>query len=176
MMDITEFKTNQQGFTLIELIVVMAIMGILAIGSVAGFRLLDSGSAKHASELVLSKLDYIQLANMTKAKNYTLEISKSPATGDYVMKVVVSSGPSGSTVEETETLELKDGEIAFYNNLNEIITVSSSQTLTVSFRKDSGGVKEYSPGRTVNRIIMKSAGQSFSIRLVTATGKHFIET
>lgn len=167
---------DNRGFSLIELIVVMLIMAILAVGSMAGYNLLNAGSAKHAAERVVSLLSSVQMDNMTKSKVYSLKISMNPANGDYEVRVI-SSNASGPQEESKEVLDLKNGEITFENNLipAESFTISPSVTLNISFRKDTGGVKEYEAGKTVTRIKITSAGSTCYIRLIPATGKHFIE-
>lgn len=167
---------NDRGFTLIELIVVMLIMAILAVGSMAGFNLLRGRGAKDAAEQIMTVLDYVQIENMTKSKTYLMRIEEEDRD-TYKLSVVVKSASGVENIESTKTLSLKDGRIIFYNNSGSAIEVTGDDRLEVSFRKDTGGVKEYdlTSHLTVTRIGVTASGRTSYIRLVTATGKHFLE-
>lgn len=162
---------NDRGFTLIELIVVMVIMAIMAVGGVSGYNLLNTGDAKNAAKRILITLDYVQTENMTKSKTYTMKIV-TDATGDFYLKVFKD------TIEESsEKFKLKNGQIAFQyygDSVQYPVSLSSSEKLEISFKKDTGGVKA-NLLNTISRIRVTSSGTSCYIRLVTMTGKHFIE-
>jgi prepilin-type N-terminal cleavage/methylation domain-containing protein len=165
---------NNRGFTLIELIIVMLIMMILAIGSIAGYNLINVGSAFRAAERINSVLSSVQMDNMTRIKNYTMEI-KQDSEGDFILSVYYENDSGSKEYELSEDLNLKNGRVIFENNAGETITVAA-EVLEVSFRKDTGGVKAYNTnGDIITRIGITSAGSTSYIRLVTATGKHFIE-
>jgi prepilin-type N-terminal cleavage/methylation domain-containing protein len=175
---------NDQGFSLIELIVVMLILSTLAVGSVTGFHLLNSGSAKNAAMRINASLDLIQIENMTKNNSFTLKIYKADSSDNYQMVIVTTNSLGIDSLGTPETIELRDGQIEFeYNNsgtwnmagLGDPSNPGDPNVMTVGFRKDTGGVKADSMGNTVTRIKITSRGTDCYIRLVTVTGKHFIE-
>ncbi len=161
---------NNKGFTLIELIIVMAIVGILTVGSFFGANMLGLGSAKSTVSRINSMLDYVQVENMTKNKTYYLIISE--AGGHYYL--TVKSG----TQEKTEQLELVRGEIKYTTKDGATHLVSGvpapGVTAKICFKKDTGGVATNS-GEIITRIDVSSAGSSYAIHLVEATGKHYID-
>lgn len=167
---------DNHGFTLIELIVVMIIVGILAGGSLLGANMLGLGSAKSTVNRINAMLDYVQVENMTKNKPYYLVVYE--MGGDYFMQV-----EAGTQVISTEKLKLVRGEIS-YQRSGEIDTnypVSSTAVpptkLEVAFEKETGGVGENraTPTEVITQINVTSAGSSYTIHLVTATGKHYID-
>jgi prepilin-type N-terminal cleavage/methylation domain-containing protein len=175
---------NDRGFTLIELIVVMIITGIVAVGSVTGYHLLESRSSKNATERIQSVLDYVQMQNMTKNKSAIIRITKDAASGKYQLNIIKILSPSSEQIEATETLELINGEITFQLSgdtteyLISPVPVSGrsiKDKLEISFRKDTGGLYENIPGERITRISITSSGRTYHIRLVATTGKHFIE-
>jgi prepilin-type N-terminal cleavage/methylation domain-containing protein len=175
---------NNRGFTLIELIVVMVIMGIVAVGSVTSYHILDSRSSKNATERIQSVLDYVQMENMTKKNTYSMRIAKDSASGNYKLSVIRRMSVSMEQIEMEEILELKNGELTFQISGDATQYLVSSlpvigrqvmESIEISFRKDTGGLNEYTPGNMITRIGITSSGRTHYIRLVATTGKHFIE-
>ncbi len=162
---------NNKGFTLIELIIVMAIVGILSVGSYFGANMLGLGSAKSTVSRINSMLDYVQVENMTKNKTYYLIISE--AGGHYSLSVM-----AGTQVISEEQLELVRGEIKYTTKDGATHLVSGvpapGVTAKICFKKDTGGVATNS-GEVITRIEVSSAGSSYAIHLVEATGKHYID-
>lgn len=172
---------DNRGFTLIELIVVMMIMAIFAVGSITAFNLSDSGSAKNAAKRILSKLDYVQMENMTKTKSYYLQIMWDTTKQKYVLNTVAVDASLNSVTESSEDLDLKNEQISYWcrkDGFDTRHTINKSNTdnsMDISFQKDTGGVVENTTLGYINKISITSAGATRNIVIVTATGKHFIE-
>lgn len=169
---------DNQGFTLIELIVVILIIGVLAGGSIFGVSVLGFGSAKSSVERISAMLDYVQVENMTKSSTYYLVIEKGGS--DYYLSVV-----RGTDTISTEKLKLTRGEITFQvkddptQYLVSDVPVEGRDRrdkLEVFFTKDTGGVGENTLiTEKVLQIGVSTSRSDYSIRLVEATGKHYIE-
>ena len=169
---------DNRGFTLIELIVVMLIAGILAVGTILGVSVLGFGTAKSTVERIDSMLTYVKTENMTKSKPIYLIIEE--VDGKYYISV------QKDTLEiSREKLELVRGEISYVTksgitylvNNSEVTGRVTSQRLEVTFKKDTGGVREnraISP-EIITQIIISTDSRTYTIRLVEVTGKHYIE-
>lgn len=176
---------DNRGFTLIELIIVMVIMGIVAIGSMVGYNMLNTGSAQRTVERISSMLDYVQLENMTKSKPFYLVI-KINSEGDYIICVDTFDVSNVRKTIMSEKLELKKGgEITFQNTgvateylISEVPVAGRniSDKLEVCFSNDTGGFIPIPPAtEIVSKIGVSASGRSYSIWLVKVTGKHYIE-
>lgn len=167
---------DDRGFTLIELIAVMMIMAIVTVGSITGLKLAGAGSAKNASRRVLAALDYVQMQNMTKIKSYKVEIIQDAATGKYKLNIVSWDASGNNLVESSTDLNLRNGQITFkYSGNSTIYTVDSTNEIQIRFQKDTGGLKKFDLNPVISEIGITSAGRTYDIHLVTATGKHYIE-
>ena len=173
-------KSNNQGFTLLELLVVIIIISILAGGMMISLHSLDSQNANSSVRRVNALLDEVQVENMSKLNSYYLVLEK---IGDnYQAKVQYDEGGTRKDVL-TEQLKLKNGIITYITKdttAEHTYTVSDSATpvnLEISFNKASGAVLPKKPAEVeyIKSITISAAGRSYTIRLVTATGKHYIE-
>lgn len=174
---------DNHGVTLIELIVVMIIMGILAGGLVFGVQRLDSGNVNSTAKCIKTVLSQVRMENMSKDKPFYLVIEEKDQ--NYYVSIQIKDAEGRvSEIIMKDKLDLKKGNITFYYKddpteyyLRETV-LEGRQTKTrleVSFRKDTGGLKANTDGALVNRIKINAGGKSYSIRLVEATGKYYVE-
>lgn len=169
---------DNQGVTLIELIVVILIMGVLAGGAAIGVRSLDAGNVQSTVERVSALLDYVRIENMSKDKTYYLVIEK--VDESYFAKVQYLDGVVRKDVL-TEPLKLKDGTVTYYceEGSSELpYTVGEGAApgvkLEISYNKGSGDFNFGSSGK-IKRVVIRAASRNYTIYLVAATGKHYYE-
>ena len=171
---------DDRGFSLIELIIVMVIMGVIVIGSMTGYKMLGSQHITSTVKRINAELDYVQVQSMTKNKKYYLVIEKKFSDGNYYLSVQTENG-AFREIQSEKKLDLKDGQITFINKgtTDAILVNSTSPTdsikLEVSFKKESGGIMMNSFGKIISNIGVSASARAYSIRLVEITGKHYIE-
>ena len=171
---------DSRGFTLIELIIAMAIIAILSIGTVLGIGILGYGNADSAAARIRSLSDYARIENMTKKQSYYLVIDQQGK--DYYLSIqTLKDGSRIST--KTEKLDLQKGRISFQNKDGSSYIVSSvpiegenvRDKLEVEFTKDTGGLKTNYMGEIIKTIIVECNNISYNIHLVQATGKAYVD-
>lgn len=168
---------NNQGVTLIELIIVMLIMSVLAGAAIFGIRSLDSGNVRSTVKRIDTLIDYVRVENMSKFDTYYLEIEKKG--GPFTAKVLKKDQSGNMSEVLSEELKLTGGTITYVCSngtseteyaINEVPPV----ILTISNYKSCGGFQPVMGGE-IRRIVISAAGHTYTIGLVSETGKHYIK-
>ncbi len=124
----TKMKANQAGFTLIELMIVVAIIAILAAVAVPQYN--DYTLRAKMSEVVLAaapcKLEVSEVAQSENISTYTAwGCASATATSQYVKSVAVSSGVITVSVQGTSNAVLDAGSVVFTPKNSDGDTVTS---------------------------------------------------
>ena len=124
-------KSRNQGFSLVELIVVIAIMAIVTAGAVAGISAMTGAKLNSCSSNLIAGLEQTKVNALSKsAAELTLTCD---ADGNYVMS---KTGEADQTIGDNKiiiTYQYKDSTGADINK-----TVSASDSLIISYRRGSG--------------------------------------
>lgn len=112
----TKMRANQGGFTLIELMIVVAIIAILAAVAVPQYN--DYTLRAKMSEVVLAaapcKLEVSEVAQSENISTYTAwGCASATATSQYVESVAVSSGVITVSIQGTSNTALDAGSVVF---------------------------------------------------------------
>lgn len=166
---------NNQGVTLVELIVVILIIGVLSVGGMYGIKSIDSGNVQAAVERVSALLDYVRGENMSKATVYYLVLEED--SGAYYANVETESEGVRERILQ-EKLKLKNGIITYQNSVGNVYTIDSdaspSVKLELSYDKESGSINQFG-GSDIENIVFSSSGRIYTLHLVSITGKHYID-
>jgi prepilin-type N-terminal cleavage/methylation domain-containing protein len=126
------YKNNSKGFTLLELIIVIIIIGVLGIIAVPKFNILVKKSKEGAAKSALGVLrSAITVYSNQHQGTYPDDISKSPFVGTYIDKV-----PTIKLVGHQDSNKVKinggiDGKGGwYYDSTNGKVSVNSNDTDT----------------------------------------------
>lgn len=175
-MDRMQVKKKQPGFSLMELIIVIAIMAIMASGVALSIGLLRSSDAKKLASEINSSLTTLRSENMAKSDlsymhiyyyedDYYIQMSKDP------VPVVDGSGRN-----------IGNGSLSVVFKGESDITLGPDNTETLTFcinKKDGSFMKKVNDTelKTTSEILVTSSNTSTThhIKLVRDTGRHYME-
>lgn len=170
---------NQKGFSLIELIIVIAIIAVLAGASVAMFGHISYANTKKAAAEVDSALSKLRLDTMSDAEHEYLYIY--PWTDGYYMKLV-DANESVTTVKDN--IHLNGGGTRLCGTNVEIYAdgrttpISGEEFIRVAYKKNGTFLVETDTppkqGTNASTIEIRGSG-TYKISLDYTTGKHYME-
>jgi len=150
-------KHNNKGFTLVELIVVIAIMGIVA--ALIGLSASTSNSAKaeRCAASVNALISKCRADSLGRSGTFSLTISQDASSGEIVCVRL------DGTTTVTDRFPGKGVSISFTTSASPAPT-----SLTLSFAR-STGAQNCTPTCTA---ITFTSGRTYTITLVPSTGNH----
>ena len=166
-------KLNKKAFTLIELIIVLAIMAILTTGVVVGVRIIISANITDAAKRIDSAISKLRLENMTKTPKSYLYLYNI----DDVLYMKTSESDSATVengaIDAASGIRLANNVKLSYIDLSNIQNnLENGKEIKISFSRSSGAFLS-----EIKSLILSSYGngKTTTIRCVIETGKHVIE-
>ena len=161
-------KINNKGMSLTELIVVMAVMGVVSVGSVIGLGLLHSASAKEAATKLNSALNKTRTECMSKS-SASVEIYEDTTDSKYYIVYEVSGNK-----QDTILIGDKRVSISFKDTMDDTSVISGNSKLIISFNRDTGSFKSISEENTTlycKEIYIEAGHKTYTIQCERLTGK-----
>ena len=169
-------KKYNNGFSLIELIVIIAIMGVLVGGASLGISLVFSKDASKCATRLNDSIYDARANSMYKSGKFELIIDKSEDA--YV--ATISQTDVTPVSSETVYLDGVDLSAKFVTEAEPAVT-EMRLPVTVTFDKSKGNVysvadadRAYDDGIIVFDITPLRGNRTAKVQLVTTTGKHTI--
>ena len=166
---------NNKGFSLMELIVVIAIMGVVMVGGVITMGLLFSASGKEASAKLNSALIKTRTESMSKA-SASVEVYENTADSKYYVAYTISGN-------KQEPIMIGDSRVEIsYKDSNGTTTnlVAGGQPLVISFERDTGAFKPIGTATGnlpiyCREITVVSGHKTYTITCERLTGKTIVK-
>lgn len=169
---------NNKGFTLIELILVVAILALFAGGVIQGISYITYADTKRCANRIDAAIDQVRLDAMSRAVKPCLYLYE--YDGSYYMKIVDSAAISPILDDKGTRLANSQIKIAYRTtsmaDVDPDTLITGGTFMKLDFVKSTGGIAEYN-GTYYNRILVKDNDGTvkYTITMVQGTGKHFIE-
>lgn len=191
----------EAGFTLVEMIVVIAIMAILAGIAAGSMSLITAGNAKKSAARFNSALNETQVQTMSLKDPTYLYLYR--ASNGKVMVATAQAAPVTSAspapvssfqppcedkndvdnVSKKKEREIGDKSITVkYKQGSTEKTLGDNEILRITFRKDSGAYDVEQSGITggfsstdfISEVNFEGKGH-YKVKMVKETGKHYVE-
>lgn len=161
-------KRNNKGFSLIELIVVMLIIGIVTTFVSVAVSTSNSANAKRCASSVNSLISQCRAESLGRTGTVYLTISLDSNRN------IVCTHSNGSAVV-TDTFPGRGTAVSYTTDnsgAKTAVTLTSSNPLTLSFNRSTGGQNYQPDGVSYCTAITFTSGRTYTITLVPSTGTH----
>ena len=167
---------NNKGYSLLEAIVIIAILGVLMGFMATSSGLFDGRRVKACADSVSSLLDKVRLANMGKDE-VTLTIYKDTdqaIKAKIVTKIVLRND---SITEKTfiEDVSNDNVEMSYSTDISgSAENPAGAAGMVFNFNRNTGAIKDTSPNG-IQCIILRKGNAEKKIKIYAATGKIIVE-
>lgn len=159
-------KKNNQGFSLVELIVVIALMAILVGGVISYVGTYGSTKVKNCAKEIESHFSETKVCAMSKSQAYMIIYAND--TGVYVKSVQGSNS-------ETEKIGEKGLKVSYRNERNgtTYTTVGTTEAagLKIEFDRASGACKKMADDKYCYAIQVTNGTSTYTVNIEPITGK-----
>lgn len=164
---------NSYGFSLVELIVVIAIMAVMVGGAILSVNILASGDAKKASKTVDSMLSETRTSTLSKQGDWNLRISN--IDGSMTVEIM-----NGANVQSTKRLGSRI-QLSYEDGSGKAIVLTKGDAFTIKYALASGRFERIEngtgslmqEGSAYGQLIMKGSNSDteYVLKLWYETGR-----
>lgn len=160
-------KTDHCGFTLVELVVVIAIMGILAAVMAISTSIIPASRAKSCTSRINASLDRCRVGCLTHGENTYMTLS---INNDGQIEIKYYENAANTNPVPTDTTVLSSGGVTVTGGGAALTTANA---IKISFARSTGALHE--PVASENYALAITGGsRTYTINIVCATGSHEI--
>lgn len=174
-------QRNNKGFSLVELILVMAILAILTVVTYNNISYLSYANAKSCSQKINSTLERGRQFAMSKKDTPSYFLYK------YNDSIYYKIAATDTITVDANGVKLGNEELnLYYTTLNDTseIKINNGDCMKIEFKKSSGGLKplpKINPLDADNfydAIVLKNTDgvTRYIIHIISITGKHYVES
>ncbi|MEG1741306.1 MAG: type II secretion system protein [Acetivibrio sp.] len=166
-------KTENKGFSMIELIIVITVLSILISGSLGTLQYISYGNTKKCAAAINTALNQVQLENMSKSDTTYLYIYRE----DKNCYLKIWNQDVSSKKDLTNGKKIANGSVSISykeeatGNEIPLDPQNPASFLKIAYDKGTGAFLDSLP---YSEIILEGR-VSYRIQLVKKTGKHYIE-
>ena len=175
-------KKNNIGFSLVELMVVIAIMAVLMGLASYSFGLILSSSAKECAQKLSSQLYETRTGSMCR---YGEELTIKYSDGYYIQRATYTINKDGmqEPLSDQESKKIASSRVkitAYLEGDSTPYIINSTTEITVSYNHSSGeftypSINNVQQTSYLEKIVIESGSKVYTIKMVPETGKHSIE-
>lgn len=166
---------NNKGYSLLEAIVIIAILGVLTGFMATSSGLFDGRRVKACADSVSSLLDKVRLANLGKDE-VTLTIYKDTDQA-IKAKIVTKIVSRNDSIEKTfiEDVSNDNVEMSYSTDISgSSENPAGAAGMVFNFNRNTGAIKDTSPNG-IQCIILRKGNAEKKIKIYAATGKIIVE-
>lgn len=161
-------KNRKKGFTMLELIIVIAILGIFTALTSLTFAYIRSGNVKSAAKTVDATLDTLRIETMSRFKTPKMYIYK---YGDNYYMYCGYTAPDYNSANGTK-IGNNTVKISYGSPAKEL--AAGDAGCVISYEKGNGVFSSASPSQILFEK-EEGDGVKYKINMVIETGKHSLE-